>query len=107
MTTLTSISARLADHYVSFCEIAMSRIVLQVPEAPYAADNNRPSDTQPMDVFDGMEDAVRRQVTERLRGPIPACPATSARSLEMNYHLHLIQGGNQSQLGSEQLTIQW
>ena len=56
--------------------MAISREAEQVPEVPNAADNNRPSDTQLMDVFDGMEDAVRRQVAERLRGTT-ACPATT------------------------------
>ena len=65
MTMLTSMSARLADHDVCFHELAMSREAQQEPEASRAADNNRPSDTQLMDVFNGMEDAVRRQVAER------------------------------------------
>ena len=77
MTTLNSISAWLADHSVCFREMAMSREAQQVPEAPCAAENNKLSDTQPMDVFDCMEDAVRRQVAERLRGPTPVCPATT------------------------------
>ena len=77
MATLNFISVWLADHDVCLHEMAMCREAQQVPEAPHTADNNRPSDTQPMDVFDGMEDAVRRQVAKRLRGPTPACPATT------------------------------
>ena len=106
MAILNFIPAQLADHDVHFCEMAIAREAQQVPEAPHAVDNNRPSDTQLMDVFNGMEDAVRRQVAERLRGPPQPVQPPQMRSLEMNCHLRLIPGGNQSQVGSEQLTIQ-
>ena len=59
MTTRNLISARLADHDVCFREMAVARETHQVPEAPHVVDNNRQSDTQPMDVFDSMEDVVR------------------------------------------------
>ena len=85
----------------------MSTEAQEVPEATHAADNNRPSHTQLMDLFDGMEDAVRRQVAERLRGGTPQpVQLPQTRSLDMNCHLHLIPGGNQSKVGSKQLTIQ-
>ena len=77
MTMMAFISARLADHDVHFHDMAVSKEAHQVPEAPHVTDNNRPSDTQLMDVFNSMDDVVRRQVAERLRGPTPACPATS------------------------------
>ena len=64
--------------------MAVSREAQQVPQNPCAAENNRPSDTQSMDVFDGMDDVVRRQVTERLQ---PAHPL-QMRTLDMNCHLH-------------------
>ena len=59
---LNFISGWLADHDDRFHKMAVSREAQQVPEASCPADNNRPSDTQPMDVFDGMKDAVSREV---------------------------------------------
>ena len=76
MTMLNSIAAWLDEHNVQLHEMAMSREALQVPEAPHAAESNRLSDTQTMDVFDSIEDAARRQVAERLR-TTTACPATT------------------------------
>ena len=77
MNMLNFIFAWLTDHDVHFHDMAMAREAQQIPEAPHALDNNRASYTQSMDVFDGMEDAVRRQVAERLREATPACQATS------------------------------